>query len=159
MKILKILNTILPKSLQTESKSYPFKVRKIPAEHSGLKYHKYLYNFSVEDLNYECYITPNLWRKHYYDVAFTVKGGSTKDRVGKDVDFMNSVLKTVADCMIDFVNNIDKLNILAFEGDSLREKVYVRFFRNHSYFSKYEIDDTHTKSGFVEIHIEKGMDY
>jgi len=158
MKLKEILSTIISKDLQTESKSYSFKVRKISKEYSGFKYTEYLYSFSIDDINYECYITPNLWRKHYYDVAFAVKGGSTKDRVKKDIDFMNSVLKTVADCMIDFINDMDKLNILAFEGDRLREKVYVRFFRNHPYFSKFEIDDTHTKSGFVEIHIEKGLD-
>jgi len=119
---------------------------------------QYIYDFIVDDVDMLCTVYPNPWKKHYYDFAFITKGGSTKDRVGRNLTFMNSVLKTVANCVIDFIDDTDIVKIIAFEGDRIREAAWTRFFKNHSYFSKFEIDDSHTKSGFVEIHVNKRLD-
>jgi hypothetical protein len=47
-------------------------------------------------------------------------------------------LKTVADCMISFIESKDKVRILAYRAEPLREKVYNRFFDNHKYFSDFK---------------------
>lgn len=138
----------------SESKAYPFDLKIIDKEFAGVRYKSFIYLFEVEGVKYECGIYPNLWQKNYYDVSFVTKGGSTKDRVGKDLNFMYSVLKTVAECMIDFLSKTDNVRIMAFEGDKIREKTYVKFFKSHPFFSKFQIDDTHKQSGFVEIHIK-----
>lgn len=116
------------------------------------------YTFSVDDIDYVCVIYPNPWRTHYYDVSFIKKGGSTKERIGKGLKFMNTVLNTVADCVKHFISLKEKIRIIGFDGDRLRTRTYIRFFTRHPYFSQFEIDDSFTKSGFVEIHINKSPD-
>ena len=71
---------------------------------------------------------------------------------------MNSVLKTVAGCMIDFIRKNDIVKKLRFQSHGVRERAYVRFFKKHPYFSKFEIDDSYTYSNFVEIHINKNVE-
>ncbi len=120
------------------------------------------YKFNVQGLNYILYIYPNPYEKYYYDIIFTTEKGTTEERIGKDLNFLNSVLKTVANCMIDFIDRHEKIKILSFEtnfSDKIREKTYVRFLRNHPYFSKFKIDDSHNKTSFSEIIINKGIDY
>jgi|688.fasta_scaffold182862_2 hypothetical protein len=142
--------------LLNESEAYPFSVSK--------EGESYIYSFTISDdklgdIEYLCSIYPNPWQKYYYDFAFiTKKGQSTKERVGGDLGFMNSVLKTIAECIIDFIGRKDIVKIIAFEGDRIRERAYSRFFKRHPYFSQFEIDDTYTKSGFVEIHVNKGIE-
>lgn len=144
------IKKILTENYLTESEAYPFTFT--------TEGENYKYFFTIDDLNYICVIYPNPWQKDYYDVAFITEGGTVKDRIGKDLNFFNSVLKTIAECMKDFIRRKEVVRIIAFEGDRVREKAYVRFFKNHPYFSQFEIDDTHTKSGFVEIHVNKGIE-
>ena len=105
-------------------------------------------------VDYDCVIYPNSFRLRGkdFDIDFIPKGGSTKDVVGKDLKFMNSVLNTIAECIIDFINKNDVVKKIRFQTHGIREKAYIRFFRNHQYFSKFEIDDSYEYSGFVEIY-------
>jgi len=143
-----------------ESKSYPFILKIKERTDNGFIYNIFHYSFKIEDIEYECVIYPNAFRlrSRDFDVDFIPKGGSTKDIIGKDLNFMNSVLKTVADCIIDFINKNDVVKKIRFQSHGIREKAYIRFFKTHPYFSKFEIDDSYEYSGFVEIHINKGVD-
>jgi hypothetical protein len=62
------------------------------------------------------------------------------------------------ECIIDFINKNDVVKKIRFQTHGIREKAYIRFFRNHQYFSKFEIDDSYEYSGFVEIYINKDVD-
>jgi len=99
----------------------------------------YDYRFTVDGVDMVCYIYRNPYENNYYDIDFgIVEGGKVVNkpdfRVGKTIIFLNSVLKTVADCMISFIESKDKVRILAYRAEPLREKVYNRFFDNHKYF-------------------------
>lgn len=141
MKFLKIFEEF------TTSKAVDFKLTK---NDKGL----YQYDFIVNDIEMVAYIYPNPWEKNYYDVVFGLKDGKKDltDRVGKDIVFLNTVLKTVANCMINFIDNKDVVRILAFQAEPLRERIYLRFFKNHPYFSNFK----YTKiSNWNKIHINK----
>lgn len=157
MKLKKIIETTIYEYLN-ESKSYPFTSNVKEKTYNGFKFNIFYYNFKIEDIEYECVIYPNAWklRSKDFDVDFIPKDGSTKDIIGKDLNFMNSVLKTVAECIIDFINKNEIVRKIRFQAHGVREKAYIRFFKNHPYFSKFEIDDSYKYSGFVEIHINKG---
>jgi hypothetical protein len=140
----------------SESKAHPF-TRTI---RHGKEYGKdviiYDYLFNVNGVDLKCVIYPNLWKKDFYEVAFAPVEGTVHDRTGKDLGHMNSVLKTVAECMKDFIDSMDKVRILAFQTeDRTRQRAYVRFFKNHPYFQNHPIDDSFENSGFVEIHTDK----
>lgn len=139
-----------------ESNAHPFTLN--IEERDNYKIFRYF--FEIEDIEYQCVIYPNAFRirSKDFDVDFITKGGTTKDIVGKDLSFLNSVLKTIAECIIDFINKNDIVKKIRFQSDGVREKAYVRFFRNHSYFSNFKIDDTYANSNFIEIHINKGVD-
>lgn len=138
------LNLFIHKII-TESTTVPFTLNK---NEKGL----YTYTFTVDDKIMVAEIYPNPWNKNYYDAVFGEKGGKTTDRIGKDLSFMNTVLYTIANCMIDFINDKKNVRIIAFQAEPLRERAYLRFFTNHPYFSKFEI----TKSGiWNEININK----
>lgn len=149
---------IIKSNIILESEAYPFRKKVEPKEYSGIRYNNNLYNFTIDGVDFKCLISPNLWQmgKGHYDVAFIVEGGTTKDRVGKDLNFMNSVLKTVAECIIDFIESTDKVKIISFEGKGVRRPAYVRFFKSHPYFSKFKMSGTNAHGGFVDIHIDKG---
>lgn len=151
---------IIKENLIKESSSYPFNLNIKKKSENGFNYNIFYYEFNIENIDYECVIYPNAYkiRDYDFDVVFTTKGGSTKDVVGKDLNFMNSILKTVAQCMIDFINKNDIVKKIRFQAEGVREKAYIRFFKNHTYFSKFEIDSSYTYSGFIEIHINKGID-
>lgn len=143
-----------------ESKSYPFELNIKQKTDNGFIYNIFYYSFVVDGIDYECVIYPNAWklRSNIFDVDFITKGGSTKDIVGRNLNFMNSVLKTVSGCIIDFIDKNDVVKKIRFQTQGIREKAYVRFFKNHPYFSKFEIDDSYEYSGFVEIYINKDID-
>ena len=156
------LTTIIKEEIQkylNESKSYPFNLKIKEKSDNGFTYKIFYYNFIIEDIEYECVIYPNAFkiRSKDFDVDFIPKGGSTKDIIGRDLNFMNSVLKTVARCIIDFINKNDVVRKIRFQAQGIKEKAYIRFFKNHPYFSNYEIDDSYEHSGFVEIHINKEL--
>jgi hypothetical protein len=155
----KLISAIIKEYLN-ESKSYPFTLNVKEKNYDGFKYNIFYYFFKIEDIEYECAIYPNMFtlRNKYFDVAFAPKNGSTEDIIGKDLKFMNSVLKTVADCIIDFINKNDVVKKIRFQSHGVRELAYIRFFKTHPYFSKFEIDDSYEYSGFVEIRINKGVD-
>lgn len=155
MKLKKFIKKII-----NESNSYPFNLDIQKKELNGFKYNIFYYNFNIDGFEYECVIYPNIFRikTKDYDVDFITKGEDTKYIVGKDLKFMNSVLKTVSDCIIDFIDKNDLVKNIRFQSQGIREKAYVRFFKQHPYFSKFQIDDTYENSGFVEIHINKGID-
>jgi hypothetical protein len=156
--VKKFIKTTIREYLN-ESKSYPFILNIKERTDNGFKYNIFYYSFKIEDIEYECVIYPNAFRirSKDFDVDFIPKGGSTKDIIGKDLNFMNSVLKTVAECIIDFINKNDVVRVIRFQSHGVREKAYIRFFKTHPYFSKFEIDDSYEYSGFVEIHINKGV--
>jgi len=159
MELRKFIATTIREYLN-ESKSYPFNLTIKEKSDNGFTYKIFYYDFKIEDIEYECVIYPNAFRirNKDFDVDFITKGGTTKDIVGKDLNFMNSVLKTVAECIIDFINKNDVVKKIRFQTQGVREKAYIRFFKSHPYFSKYEIDDSYEYSGFVEIHVNKGVD-
>jgi hypothetical protein len=159
MKIRKFISTTIREYLN-ESNSYSFNLSIKEKSDNGFTYKIFYYDFKIEDIEYECVIYPNAFkiRSDDFDVGFITKGGTTDDIVGKDLNFMNSVLKTVAECIIDFINKNDIVKKIRFQTQGIREKVYVRFFKSHPYFYKYEIDDSYEYSGFVEIYINKGID-
>lgn len=142
------------KEFISESTSYEHPDFDLVVNNKGL----YTYTFIIDDITYHCEIYPNPYKSHCYDVQFGRKGGSTKDRIGRDLRFMNRVLNTITDCVIHFISQKEKVRIIAFKGDRVRTKSYVRLLRRHPYFSNFEIDDSFTKSGFVEIHVNKSTD-
>ncbi len=158
MKLITIIQETIREYLN-ESKSYPFNLNIKEQSDNGFTYKIFYYDFTIEDIEYECVIYPNAFkiRSKDFDVGFITKGGSTKDIIGRDLNFMNSVLKTVARCIIDFINKNDVVRKIRFQAQDVREKAYIRFFKSHPYFSNYEIDDSYEYSGFVEIHINKGL--
>ena len=140
----------------SESKAHPFTRTIRHRKEYGKDLTIYDYLFNVNGVDLKCVIYTNLWKKDFYEVAFAPVEGTVRDRTGKDLDHMNSVLKTVAECMKDFIDSIDKVRILAFQTeDRTRQRAYVRFFKNHPYFKDHLIDDSFENSGFVEIHIDK----
>lgn len=145
------------KDLVKESMAQTFHLNVRKGKQFGLDFEVFEYIFTVENVDYVCVISPTLWQKHDYDISFVRNGGSTKEIIGKDLDFMNSVFKTVANCMIDFINRTDKVKNLFFDADKKREKAYVRFLRQHPFFSRFEIDDSFKYSGLVRIIIRKGL--
>ena len=163
MELRKFIATTVRKYLNErmliESESYPFNLNIKEKNDNGFKYNIFYYQFKIEDVKYECVIYPNAWkiRGKDFDVVFITKGGTTKDIVGKDLNFMNSVLKTIAECIIDFINKNDVVKKIIFQTQGFREKAYIRFFKSHPYFSDYEIDNSYEYSGFVEIHVNKGV--
>ena len=159
MKDLKKFIATTIREYLNESKSYPFILNIKERNDNGFKYNIFYYSFKIEDIEYECVIYPNAFRirSKDFDVDFIPKGGSTKDIIGKDLNYMNSVLKTVAECIIDFINKNDVVRVIRFQSYGVREKAYIRFFKTHPYFSKFEIDDSYEYSGFVEIHINKDV--
>jgi hypothetical protein len=163
MELRKFIATTVRKYLNErmliESESYPFNLNIKEKNDNGFKYNIFYYQFKIEDVKYECVIYPNAWkiRGKDFDVDFITKGGTTKDIVGKDLNFMNSVLKTIAECIIDFINKNDVVKKIRFQTQGVREKAYIRFFKSHPYFSDYEIDNSYEYSGFVEIHVNKGV--
>jgi hypothetical protein len=163
MELRKFISTTVRKYLNErmliESESYPFNLNIKEKNDNGFKYNIFYYQFKIEDIKYECVIYPNAWkiRGKDFDVDFITKGGTTKDIVGKDLNFMNSVLKTIAECIIDFINKNDVVKKIRFQTQGVREKAYIRFFKSHPYFSDYEIDNSYEYSGFVEIHVNKGV--
>jgi len=159
MELRKVIATTIKEYLN-ESQSYPFNLNIREKNDNGFDYHIFYYQFKIEDIEYECVIYPNAWkiRGKDFDVDFIPKGGSTGDIIGKDLNFMNSVLKTVAECIIDFINKNERVRKIRFQTHGVREKAYIRFFKNHYYFSGFEIDDSYEYSGFVEIHINKGVE-
>lgn len=155
--IKRIVEVVISEFL-TESKRYPFNLSIKEKSNNGISYRVFEYDFTVEGVEYICVIYPNAWRLRSkdFDVDFIVKGGSTKDEVKRDFNFMNSVLKTVAECIIDFINKNEVVKKIRFQSQGIREKAFIRFFKSHYYFSKYIIDDSYQNSGFVEIIINKG---
>lgn len=145
------------KDLVKESMAQTFHLNVRKEKQFGLDFEVFEYSFTVENVDYICVISPTLWQKHDYDIGFIRNGGSTKEIIGKDLDFMNSVFKTVANCMIDFINRTDKVKNLLFDANKKREKAYVRFLRQHPFFSRFEIDDSFKYSGLVRIIIRKGL--
>ena len=145
------------KPMLIESKSHPYNLLIKQRQEGEIKYNIFYYTFDISGIGYECVIYPNAFqlRGYNYDVDFITVGGTTKDIVGEDLNFMNSVLKTVGECIIDFVNKNDIVKKIRFQTEGVREKSYIRFFKRHSYFSKFEIDDSYQYSGFVEININK----
>ena len=138
------LKTLIRKII-TETTTVPFTLNK---NERGL----YTYTFTVEDKIMNVEIYPNPYQKNCYDIVFGEKGGKTTDRIGKDLTFMYTVLYTIAECMIDFINDKENVKIIAFQAEPLRERAYLRFFTNHPYFSKFKI----TKYGiWNEININK----
>lgn len=112
------------------------------------------YYFSVRGVDMVAEIYPNPWSKNSYDVSFGKADGAKdlKYRIGKDITFLNTVLHTVFECIKDFINKTNNVKLIAFEAEPIREKVYVRFIKNHPYFSKFEL----RKSGmWNEIIINK----
>jgi hypothetical protein len=150
-----IFNTL--RDFLNESKSYPFVLNIQNKVYNGFPYRVFTYEFKVEDIDYVCVIYPNAFRinENIFDIDFITKGGSTNDVVGKDLNFMNSVLKTVGECIIDFINKNNVIKKIRFQSHGIREKAYIRFFKTHPYFSQFEIDSSYNHSGFVEIHINK----
>lgn len=159
MKYIKLIDNYIKRDYLNESKSYPFNLNIKEKNYDNFTYNIFYYNFKVENIEYECVIYPNAFRIRYkdFDVDFIPKDGSTKDIIGKDLNFMNSVLKTVAECIIDFINKNNIVKSIRFQANGIREKTYVRFFKNHPYFSKFKIDDSYEYSNFVEIYINKGL--
>jgi hypothetical protein len=155
-----ILDYLNEKKMLIESKSYPYNLLIKQRQEGGVKYNIFYYTFDISGIGYECVIYPNAFqlRGYNYDVDFKTKEGSVKDIVGKDFDFMNSVLKTVSECIIDFINKNDIVKKIRFQTEGVREKSYIRFFKRHSYFSNFEIDDSYQYSGFIEININKGVE-
>lgn len=140
-----------------QSKAYNFTSSVEEKTYSKYKFNVYFYEFKIDNIQFQMEVKPNLWKwgKHYYDAVFARKGGSTEERIGKNVEFMNSVLKTISSCLQDFIEKQDKVKVISFEGDRVREKAYVRFFKNDPYFSKFRIDDSHEFTAFVDIYINK----
>ncbi len=159
MKLRENINRIIFKYFN-ESNAYPFNLNIKQHTDNGYIYKIFYYDFIIDNIEYQCVIYPNLWRLRSkdFDVTFITKGGTTKDIVGRDLDFMNSVLKTVAECMIDFINKNDVVKALRFQAEDIRERAYIRFFQRHEYFSKFDMDSSYKKSGFIEININKGTD-
>jgi len=111
------------------------------------------YRFTIDGVEMFCYIYANPWEKNYYDIDFGLSGvNDPKHRVGKTLSFMNSVLKTVAECMIDFIKRTDVVRVMAYKAEPLREKVYNRFFNNHNYFSQFKKS---TVGDWNKIHINE----
>lgn len=146
------------KDLVKESMAQTFHLNIRKEKKLGISYDYFEYSFTVENVDYICVISPTLWQKHDYDIGFVRNGGSTKEIIGKDLDFMNSVFKTVASCMIDFINRKGEVKNLLFDANKKREKAYIRFLRQHPFFSRFEIDDSFKYSGLVRIIINKGFD-
>lgn len=116
----------------------------------------YTYSFEVAEVNMECVIYPNEWTVGKYICTFIANGGTTKDIVGKDLVFLNTVLETVANCLIDAINDNTNITTIQFDGTSeIRDKAYVRFFKRHPFFKNFNIDSSRDYSGYIEIEVQK----
>lgn len=118
----------------------------------------YTYNFEVFGVRIKCVIYPNEWTVGKYICSFVANDGSTKDRVGKDLRYMNTVMQTVADCILDAIEDNDSIRVIQFDGsDDIRDRAYIRFFSRHPDFSKFQIDSSREYSGYVEIDVRNNQ--
>jgi hypothetical protein len=116
----------------------------------------YTYTFVVDGVNMECVVYPNEWTVGKYICVFIANGGTTKDRVGKGLIFLNTVLETVANCLIDAINDNPKITTIQFDGTSdVRDKAYIRFFTRHPVFKKFDIDTSRNYSGYIELKVPR----